>query len=58
MLDVAVNEPPNNEEAITYTVVDSEIDHEDTSLDNGIIKNFSPQVKPCEDALNPQKSRS
>ena len=50
MLFVAVNEPPNNEEAITYTVVDPEIDHEEAQFNKGIIKNFSPQNKPCEDA--------
>ena len=46
MLDVA----PNNEEAITYTVVDPEIDHEEAQFNKGIVKNFSPQKKPREDA--------
>ena len=50
MLDVAVNEPPNNEEAITYTVVDPEIDHEEAQFNKGIVKNLSPQKKPREDA--------
>ena len=49
MLFVAVNEP-HEEEAIDHTVVNPEIDHEDTQLNKGIIKNFSPQNKPCEDA--------
>ena len=46
MLDVAVNEPPDNEEAITYTVVD----HEEAQFNKGIVKNFSPQKKPRKDA--------
>ena len=46
MLDVA----PNNEEAIAYTVDDPEIDHEEAQFNKGIVKSFSPQKKPREDA--------
>ena len=41
---------PHDEEANTYTVVDPEIDHEETQFNKGIVKNFSPQKKPREDA--------
>ena len=56
MLDVAVNEPPHNEEAITYTVVDPETGHEETQFSKGIVKNQTHlRRKPCEDAFNPTK---
>ena len=49
MLVIAVNEP-HEEEAIAHTVVDPEIDHEEAQFNKGIVKNFSPQKKPREDA--------
>ena len=59
MLVVAIIEPPLNEEAITYTVVDPETGHEETQYKPGHRQGLdSPQEKPREDALIPPKSRS
>ena len=59
MLDVAVIEPPHNEEAITHSEVDPETGHEETQYKPGHRQGLhSPQEKPREDALIPQKSRS
>ena len=56
MLDVAVIEPPHNEEAITYTEVDPETGHVETQFKPGHCQGLhSPQEKPREDALIPQR---
>ena len=50
MLFVAVIEPPHNEEAITHSEVDPEMDHEDTQFKPGHRQELLTLGKPREDA--------
>ena len=50
MLNVAVIEPPHNEEAITHSEVDPETGHEETQFKSGHRQELLTLGKPRKDA--------